>query len=231
MQYNFVLAHKPFDKTPFKYVPNTTFISDNNTEGTVNIENLPDSRIYGELPFWIYIYNQLKESNDFAALHHYRRRFEYVHENVCLAKPMYFNCSLADQLSLFHSPRITDAMTKALGSDVLYKTNCFIPYNIFNAPKEVLGNWIQWCSKVVDDTLGIMNLRDKNFEQIKEFVTNDTTFTGPNPQNPSKNLDPVYQTRIGAYILERANSLFWQTQVRFNYFPCEITLLEDGQKI
>ena len=78
--------------------------------------------------------------------------------------------------------------------------------------------------------MGILNLRDKTFEEIKEFVSNDSTFTGPNPQNPSKNLDPIYQTRIGAYILERANSLFWLTQFPGNFIPCEISLLEQGQK-
>ena len=231
MQYNFIIAHKPFDKKPFTYMANKEFISDNATEGTTNVTNMPDSRIYGELTFWLYIYNKLKENDDWAALHHYRRKFECVHQQICVAKPMAFNCSLYDQLSAYHSPRVADAMEKAIGNPVLRQTNLFFPYNIFNVPKEVLGHWIQFCSQIVDNTLGILNLRDKTFEEIKEFVSNDSTFTGPNPQNPSKNLDPIYQTRIGAYILERANSLFWLTQFPGNFIPCEISLLEQGQKI
>lgn len=231
MQYNFIIAHKPFDKKPFEYVSNKEFISDNATEGTTNVTNLPDSRVFGELPFWIYIYNKLAEPDDWAALHHYRRKFEYVYKQICVSKPMAFNCSLYDQLSAYHSPRVADAMEKAIGNPVLRQTNLFFPYNIFCVPKEVLGHWIQFCSQIVDNTMGILNLRDKTFEEIKEFVSNDSTFTGPNPQNPSKNLDPIYQTRIGAYILERANSLFWLTQFPGNFIPCEISLLEAGQKI
>lgn len=229
MQKNFIVTHKVFDRTPFKYMSNKTFLSDNNTQDTINVTGL-DSRIYGELPFWQYILSQM-EFDDFASLHHYRRKFEYVYQQICVAKPMAFNCSLYDQLAMYHSPRVADAMEKALGNPILRQTNLFFPYNIMNLPKEVLGHWIQFCSNIVDNTLGILNLRDKTFEEIKEFVSNDSTFTGPNPQNPSKNLDPIYQTRIGAYILERANSLFWLTQFPGNFIPCEISLLEKGQKI
>ena len=78
---------------------NKEFISDNATEGTTNVTNMPDSRIYGELTFWLYIYNKLKENDDWAALHHYRRKFECVHQQICVAKPMALTAHYMIQLA------------------------------------------------------------------------------------------------------------------------------------
>ena len=227
MQKNFIVTLKVFDRTPFKYMSNKTFLSDNNTPDTINVTGL-DSRIYGELPFWKYILTQM-EFDDFASLHHYRRKMNFVQEQICIPKPMLFGCSLADQMAAYHSPILVDAMSKALNSDILYKTNVFVPYNIFCAPKEVVENWINFCFGVVDSTMGILNLRGKTYEEILEFVKNNDSFKECN--NKEKNLDPIYQARIGAFLLERANSIFWMHVCPYNYIPCEISLLEQGQKI
>lgn len=75
--YNFILAHKPFEDK-FGDIANKVYITDNKeyaaNSGAILIDkNEYDSRVFGELPFWIYISKQIREQ-DSAALMAYRRK-------------------------------------------------------------------------------------------------------------------------------------------------------------
>lgn len=185
-----------------------------------------DDRIYGELGAWDWIANN--STDDFNGLHHYRRLIHYPTYNIAVPKPMVFNGSLADQLNYYHSPKVTQALDKFLASDILHKLNVFHPYNLYNAPKEVLINWLQFVIPHIEKSVVELGFAGLTYEQFVDKVANDKSFvTG----GSDKNVSSVYQSRWPACAIERLNSLFWQLVCPIAYVPCEIDLLEVGQKI
>ena len=75
--YNFILCHKPFEDR-FGDVANKIYITDNEEyskqSGAILIDNKGlDSRVFGEIPFWGWIAQQLRDQ-DSASLCAYRRK-------------------------------------------------------------------------------------------------------------------------------------------------------------
>jgi len=185
-----------------------------------------DDRIYGELGAWDWISNNSKD--EFNGLHHYRRLIQYPTYQIAVPKPIAFGGSLADQMSYYHSPKVTQTLDKVLASDILHKLNVFFPYNLYNAPKEVLINWLQFVIPHVEKAVFELGYAGLTYEQFVDKVANDKSFvTG----GPEKNVSSTYQARWPACAIERLNSIFWQLVCQYPYIPCEINLLEAGQKI
>lgn len=185
-----------------------------------------DDRIYGELGAWDWIANN--STDDFNGLHHYRRLIQYPTYNIAVPKPMVFNGSLADQLNYYHSPKVTQVLDKVLASDILHKLNVFFQYNLYNAPKEVLINWLQFVIPHIEKSVVELGFAGLTYEQFVDKVANDKSFvTG----SPDKNVSSIYQARWPGCAIERLNSIFWQLVCPVAYIPCEIDLLEAGQKI
>ena len=68
-QYSFVVCHKPFEDKLMD-ISNRVYITDNKeyakSSGAILVNSVYDSRVFGEITFWDYIYNNIRE-NDFGA--------------------------------------------------------------------------------------------------------------------------------------------------------------------
>jgi hypothetical protein len=227
IDYNFIVCHKPFENK-FNDYCNVEIITDQNVDGATQIDNEGmDSRVYGELPFWKYILNNITD-NDTATLHHYRRKLKLGISQIILPIPIRFNCSCFEQMSFYLSPKLADSL-KAVLTDKekeVLNGDLFFAYNIFKAPKCVIKDWVDFTeAKVLKamDKLGC----GFTLEECREFVKNDKSFTGP-VEGKDTRID--YQARIGAMLCERVNTVFWLTR-DYNRTYASVNLLEVGQKI
>lgn len=64
-------------------------------------------------------------------------------------------------------------------------------------------------------------------DNCRNFVTSEPSVL--EQTIPDKNLNVEYQSRIGAFIMERLNTIYWQ--IIGNYVPMEVVLLEKNQRI
>lgn len=159
----------------------------------------------GELGVWKWISSQIREC-DWAALNHNRRKI-YPKVGIQVAAPMQFQCSLLQQISYYHSNKLATALASTLPQNELnvLSGQILVPYCIWSAPHSVIKNWVEF---VEDRTIAVLNKlgcgSDPN--EIMEFVKNDSSFT---TGGEGKNCDWKYQSRVGGFIAERMNTIFW----------------------
>lgn len=228
--FSFILCHKPFEDR-FGDVANKIYITDNEEyskqSGAILIDNKGlDSRVFGEIPFWGWIAQQLRDQ-DSASLCAYRRKI-YARPGIQVAQPMQLQMTLLDQMAFCHSPILSAACCEVLPQEEIkiLSGNLFFPYNIFSAPKKLIQEWVNFVIPRVTQIMDKVGCGG-TYESCLEFVKNNESFTKP---VDGKNTDPNYQARIGAFLSERMSSIFWQLlQVPRNYQ--QVILLEEGQKI
>ena len=166
-----------------------------------------DTKIFGEIPFWIHIFNSIRDC-DSATLCGYRRKL-YARTGIQVPAPIQFQCSLLDQISYYHSKIVADALIEALPTDEVkvLMNNLMVPYNLFSAPKPLIGEWINFVVPRVNKTMEIMGCPHE-IDAVKEWVK--TTDLIKPAENKNNSVD--YQARIGGFIAERINTIFWLTR-------------------
>ena len=226
--YTFIVCHKPFENK-FGDISNKVYLTDfkdfSKSSGAIFVDSVYDSRVFGEIPFLDYIYKTIKD-DDWACLCAYRRKI-YPKIGIQVAHPLKFPCSVLQHLTHYHSSILTDALTKALPKDELgiLESNIFVPFNIFSASRQVIGDWLSFVIPRVEQTMQILGC-PQDIEGVKEWVK-QTDLLSP---ADGKNLSIDYQSRIGAFISERINTIFWLTRNYGQQFQ-EVKLLEKNQYI
>ena len=226
--YTFIVCHKPFENK-FGDISNKVYLTDfrdfANSSGAIFVDSVYDSRVFGEITFWDYIYKTIRD-DDWACLCAYRRKI-YPRIGIQVAHPIKFPCSVLQHLTNYHSSIVTDALTKALPKEELgiLESNLFVPFNIFSAPRQVIGDWLEFVIPRVTQTMQIMGC-PQDIDGVKEWVK-QTDLLSP---ADGKNLSIDYQARIGAFLSERINTIFWLTRNYGQQFQ-EVKLLEKNQYI
>lgn len=226
--YTFVVCHKPFEDK-FGDISNKVYLTDfkdfSEESGAILANSVYDSKVFGEITFWDYIYKTIR-NEDCACLCAYRRKI-YPRIGIQVANPIKFPCSILQQLEHYHSRIIVDALTKALPKEELavLNGNLFVPYNIFCAPRQVIGDWLSFVIPRVTQTMQILGC-PQDIEGAKEWVKT-TDLIKP---AQDKNISIDYQARIGGFLAERINSIFWLTRNYGQNFQ-DVRLLEPGQVI
>ena len=226
--YTFIVCHKPFEDK-FGDISNKVYLTDfkdyAKSSGALLVNSDYDSRVFGEITFWDYIYKTIRDY-DWACLCAYRRKI-YPRFGIQVAHPIKLPCSVLQHLSYYHSSILTDALTKALPKEELeiLESNIFVPFNIFSSPRQVIGDWIAFVIPRVTQTMQILGC-PQDIEGVKEWVKT-TDLLSP---VDGKNLSIDYQSRIGAFLSERINTIFWLTRNYGQQFQ-EVKLLEKNQYI
>lgn len=233
-----VLAHKDFEFPTHYYFNFEPVYAFSEKEIKTNLplkiyKSEYDSRLFGELGIWKWLYEN--EKSDWYCLHHYRRFFEEYHEHVCLPTPIMLNCSLLQQLAVCHSPKLCEWLQKVLDPNdfnFLNQSNKFYPYNVMQLPRELLAEWLKFIVPIINKLIEVIGITD--YDKMIEFVKADASFTDNkiNGQEiTAKNCDPIYQSRIYAFILERLTTLFFAKLQGIQIWHCDVHLLELNQKI
>ena len=219
-----ILTHKPenlvFAKKHFGDRDNRLYLSDTNVEGTMNIyQEGYDSRVFGEVPAWMWIAEHLRDE-DWCSLNAYRRKLK-LGIGTLVAQPLQWKAN-------YHSPIYCDVLHTILPANEfnLLQNNVFFPYNIFQANKQQIKNWVTFIKEREDaffKCLGFVPSADN----CRKFVTSEPSIL--EQTIPDKNVNVEYQARIGAFIAERLNSIYWQLVGSFT--PTEVVLLEENQHI
>lgn len=226
--YRFVVCHKPFEDK-LSDISNRIYITDNKefakSSGAILVDSVYDSKVFGDITFWDYIYKTIRE-NDEGCLLHYRRKI-YPRIGIQVAQPIKFTCTVLQQLEHYHSRIIVDALTKALPKEELavLNGNLFVPYNIFSAPRQVIGDWLGFVIPRVTQTMQILGC-PQDIKGAKDWVKT-TDLIKP---AQDKNVSIDYQSRIGGFIAERINTIFWLTRNYGQQYQ-DVRLLEPNQKI
>lgn len=226
--YTFIVCHKPFEDK-FGDISNKVYLTDfkdfSKSSGALLVNSDYDSRVFGELVFWDYIYKTIRD-DDWACLCAYRRKI-YPRIGIQVAHPIKLPCSVLQHLSYYHSSILTDALTKALPKEELeiLERNIFVPFNIFSVPRQVIGDWLEFVIPRVTQTMQILGC-PQDIEGVKEWVKS-TDLLSP---LDGKNLSIDYQSRIGAFLSERINTIFWLTRNYGQQFQL-VKLLEKNQYI
>ena len=226
-----ILTHKPenlvFAKKHFGDRDNRLYLSDTNVEGTMNIyQEGYDSRVFGELPAWMWLSEHLRDE-DWCSLNAYRRKLK-LGIGTLVAQPLQWKCSVLAQLANYHSPIYCDVLHTILPQNEfnLLQNNVFFPYNIFQANKQQIKNWVTFIKEREDaffKCLGFVPSADN----CRKFVTSEPSIL--EQTIPDKNVNVEYQARIGAFISERLNTIYWQ--LVGNFVPTEVVLLEENQRL
>ena len=226
-----ILTHKPenlvFAKKHFGDRDNRLYLSDTNVEGTMNIyQEGYDSRVFGELPAWMWLADKIREQ-DWVSLNAYRRKLK-LGIGTLVAAPMEWKCSVLDQLANYHSPVYCDVLNAILPRNEfnLLQRNVFFPYNIAQMSGPQIKHYVSFIKEREDaffKCLGFVPSADN----CRKFVTSEPSVL--EQTIPDKNLNVEYQSRIGAFIMERLNTIYWQ--LVGNFVPMEVVLLENNQKI
>ena len=229
--YTAILCHKPenlvFAKKHFGDRDNRLYLSDTNVEGTMNIyQEGYDSRVFGELPAWMWLADKMREQ-DWVSLNAYRRKLK-LGIGTLVAAPMEWKCSVLDQLANYHSPVYCDVLNAILPRNEfnLLQRNVFFPYNIAQMSGPQIKHYVNFIKEREDaffKCLGFVPTLDN----CRKFVTSEPSIL--EQTIPDKNVNVEYQARIGAFISERLNTIYWQ--LVGNFVPTEVVLLEQNQKI
>lgn len=237
MEYtNYVVCHKDFDWNFGDYV-NSQYQAIGTKDVKTNLNytkietDLPDE-IYGEITYMKWIADNCK--TDWFSLSHYRRKFDFVY-GIPSYVEMRFGCSVADQTVYYHSKQIfemfigylfrtNEQIAKAFIETV--KMNVFCPYNIMAGPVEMARDWVNVVANPVIDFMQ-NELKIKTIEDAYNFVkTTDSLVPREN-----KNIEIKYQARIGGFLAERMNTMFWLSLFQNPKLACNVNLLEAGQRI
>lgn len=226
-----ILCHKPenlkFSKAHFGDRDNRLYLSDTNVEGTINIfKEGYDSRVFGELPAWMWLSENLR-NDDWVSLNAYRRKLK-LGIGTLVAAPLQWKCSVLDQLATYHSPIYCDVLHTILPPNEfnLLQRNVFFPYNIFLANTQRIKHWVSFVKEREDAFFKCLGF-EPTVENCRKFVTSEPSIL--EQTIPDKNVNVEYQSRIGAFIAERLNTIYWQ--IIGSFTPTEIMLLEQDQKI
>ena len=208
--YTFIVCHKPFDDK-FGDISNKVYLTDfkdfSKSSGALLVNSDYDSRVFGEITFWDYIYKTIRDY-DWACLCAYRRKI-YPRIGIQVAHPIKLPCSVLQHLTYYHSSILTDALTKTLQREELeiLESNIFVPFNIFSVPRHVIGDWLEFVIPRVTKTMQILGC-PQDIDGVKNWVK-QTDLISP---VEGKNLSIDYQSRIGAFLSERINTIFWLTR-------------------
>lgn len=226
-----ILTHKPenlvFAKKHFGDRDNRLYLSDTNVEGTINIHQEGyDSRVFGEVPAWMWLSEHLRDE-DWVSLNAYRRKLK-LGIGTLVAAPIQFSCSILDQLSAFHSPIYCDILHTILPANEfnLLQRNLFVPYNIAQMPVPQIKHYVAFMKEREDAFFKCLGFVP-TVENCRKFVTSEPSVL--EQTIPDKNVNVEYQARIGAFIAERLNTVYWQ--LVGNFVPTEVVLLENNQRI
>ena len=226
-----ILTHKPenlvFAKKHFGDRDNRLYLSDTNVEGTMNIyQEGYDSRVFGELPAWMWLADKMREQ-DWVSLNAYRRKLK-LGIGTLVAAPMEWKCSVLDQLANYHSPVYCDVLNAILPRNEfnLLQRNVFFPYNIAQMSGPQIKHYISFIKEREDAFFKCLGFQP-TLDNCRKFVTSEPSVL--EQTIPDKNLSVEYQSRIGAFIMERLNTIYWQ--LIGNFVPMEVVLLENNQRI
>jgi hypothetical protein len=225
-----ILCHKPenltFAKKHYGDRDLRLYLSDTNVEGTMNCycEGY-ESRVFGELPAWMWISEHIREE-DWCSLNAYRRKLK-LGIGTLVAAPMQWQTSVLDQLSTYHSPIYCDVLHTILPPNEfnLLQRNIFFPYNIALMAAPQIKHYVQFIKEREDAFFKCLGFVP-NADNCRKFVCSEKSIL---EQNGVKNVSVDYQARIGAFIMERLNTIYWQ--LVGNYVPTEVVLLEENQRI
>lgn len=188
---------------------------------------------YGEVTAWNYILSQLRDG-EYGSLCHYRREMINVPDgHVCVARPIYLNGSVEKQTAYYHSSMMMALLKRFLHKEdykYLSESNMFFPYNIFSAPKQVIGEWCWWQNFFIKKMEEITGPDIEHFLRKNYGEQGGDTFT----PRPYKNISVSYQSRFYAFVSERLNTVFWRRKMKENKFKIafqNVRLMEEGQKI
>lgn len=222
-EYNVVICHTKegldFARKHFGDLSNKLFLSDTGVEGTIDVSNGYPSNLYGELPFYSWIAQNLRP-NDWVRVHHYRRRLP-LSIGFTLPAPIEFKGSMAQQLSYYHSPVLADAIMRTLSpveQQVFMTANQLIPYNVMFSKVEFIQRmYLPW---MMDKITALRMVLGPDFKP-------DASFFEP---HEGKRIDDWYQNRVYAFAMERYTTLLFLTQnIDRNY--AQVKLLEPNQYI
>ena len=226
-----ILCHKPenlvFAKKHFGDRDNRLYLSDTNVEGTINFfKEGYDSRVFGEVPAWMWLSENLR-NDDWVSLNAYRRKLK-LGIGTLVAAPLQWQCSVLDQLAMYHSPIYCDILHTILPPNEfnLLQRNVFFPYNIFLANTQRIKHWVSFVKEREDAFFKCLGF-EPTVENCRKFVTSEPSIL--EQTIPDKNVNLDYQSRIGAFIAERLNTVYWQ--IIGSFTPTEVMLLEQNQKI
>ena len=226
-----VLCHKPenlkFAKEHFGDRDNRLYLSDTNVEGTLNIyQEGYDSRVFGELPSYMWLSEHLRDE-DWCSLNAYRRKLK-LGIGTLVAKPLQWGCSVLDQLANYHCPIYCDVLHTILPPNEfnLLQRNVFFPYNIAQMSGQQIKHYVSFIKEREDAFFKYLGFQP-TLDNCRKFVTSEPYVLEQTIHD--KNLNVEYQSRIGAFIMERLNTIYWQ--LVGNFVPMEVVLLEKNQRI
>lgn len=204
-QYHCVISHNDysfeFAKAHFQDYSNLLFLSDMGINGTINVACDYPSNVYGELPYYVWVANNLR-SQDWVSVHHYRRKLP-LSIGLTLPAPIEFKGSMAQQVAYYHSPVLSDAIMRTLSpieQQIFVKANQLIPYNMMNAQVEFIQK--EFLPYILNKVTLLQGVLGKNFKP-------DETFFEP---RKGKRVDSWYQNRVFAFAMERYTTLFFLTR-------------------
>ena len=141
--YNVIICHNKegleFAKKKYGDYSNKLYLSDTGVEGTIDVSNGFPSSVYGELPFYHWIAQNLR-AQDWARVNHYRRKLP-LSIGLTLPAPLSFSGSMAQQLAYYHSPVLVEAIMRTLTpveQQIFTTNNTMYAYNIMFAPVEFI---------------------------------------------------------------------------------------------
>lgn len=174
---------------------------------------------YGELNAWKYIYNNI-DNNEWAVLHHYRRKADQLYENhYNIAQSIFFRTSVNQQTAYYHTQTIVDLLHQVLTPRdfAILEDNEFVPYNIFLTDRPMLKSWLDYVTSKISAIKQIIGPFDK-------FLLNDKDLWVP---RPGKIIEYDYQKRFFEFVLERLNTVWWLAQVvnGVTVYPAHINLM------
>lgn len=241
-----ILAHKDFTwperyyEFSYKDYCMTCFTQNPNLH--TNLKNVHvfdglDSKLYGELAIWYYLYNNTPDF-DVISLNHYRRRMDAVYphaENtVTLPQPLTLAVPMFEQFSRLHGCVFANALKDALSDqdkEIFMKSKVFFPYNMFCADKKILGAWLAYTTTIIDKMSKTLGITDR--KSCEDFLNSDKCDCLKPVEGRNNTVD--YQSRIFGFATERLNSLFWYKFVLNNngyqVFYNNVELLEQNQHI
>lgn len=148
---------------------------------------------------------------------------------VVVPEPIQFPNSVLEQMAYYHSPKVADAMLKALPPDEsnILRGNVFFPYNIAKMPRKLIWEWVNFVEPRLLRTMEILGC-PLDYCGALEFMKNDSSFTTP---MEGKNTDIHYQCRIGGCICERLSTIFFNKLTGVPKEFKRVNLLEKNQLI
>lgn len=207
----------------------------------VKFNQTVDNRVWSEWAALKYILEHDADKYDWIQVNHYRRLITEYHEHVCCAAPITFNCSIAQQYSLYHNiedlnlcfeiaAKLYPKMSNALNAT--YHGNFFIPYNIVQLPKVIFKDWATFVIKTLlafEDAI--------NCHTYKDFMDRVKSNPVYSEKNNLRNTDLKYAVRINAFLSERLTTAFFikymesQFGANMPLHYMSVNLLEKSQTI